>query len=97
MTLVVFSWLTTQKHFRDLVEAKLRESLQEDYAPNFEHDLTPYGWVDTGIEEEEEILTKECVWKSAQSEIWDEFCKREQRKASIDMDRLKRLQEVGWA
>jgi len=97
MTLVVFSWLTTQKHFRDLVEAKLRESSQEDYAPNFEHDLTPYGWVDTGIEEEEEILTKECVWKSAQSEIWDEFCKREQRKASIDMDRLKRLQEVGWA
>ena len=97
MTLVTFSWLTTQKHFRDLVDAKLRESLQDDYAPNFDQDLTPYGWVNNGLEEEEVVLTQQCIWKGAQSAVWEEFAERERRKATIDIDAMKRLHENGWA
>jgi len=96
MSLVVFSWLTTQKHFRDLVEATIRENLQEEYAPQFEHDLTPYGWIETHKPIEEVIVTEKDIWKSAQSDVWERFADDQRRKASIDMERLKRLQDYGW-
>jgi hypothetical protein len=96
MTLVSFSWLTTQKHFRDMVEAAVREDLREEYAPSFEHDLVPYGWVEDGTPAEEVILTERDVWKSAQSDIWEKYADQERIRATIDMDRLKRLHEYGW-
>ena len=71
--------------------------MQDDYAPNFDQDLTPYGWVNNGLEEEEVVLTQQCIWKSAQSAVWEEFAERERRKATIDIDAMKRLHEYGWA
>jgi hypothetical protein len=96
MTLVTFSWLTTQKHFRDMVEAALREDLQEEYTPQFDHDLTPYGWIETHHDVEEVILTDRDIWKSAQNDVWEHYAEQERIKATIDMVKLKRLQEVGW-
>jgi hypothetical protein len=43
------------------------------------------------------MLTKKDIWKSAQSDIWEHYAERERIKATIDMDRLKRLQDYGWA
>jgi len=96
MTLVTFSWLTTQKHFRDLVEAAIREDLQEEYTPQFEHDLTPYGWIEDHHDVEEVVLTERDIWKSAQNEIWEHYAEQERLRATIDTNRLKRLHEVGW-
>jgi Terminase RNaseH-like domain len=96
MTLVVFAWLTGQKHFRDMVEAAVRDDLVTEYAPQFEHDLTPYGWIQTHTEEEV-VVTKHDVWKSAQSEIWEDYAERERIRATIDMERLRRLEKIGWA
>ena len=96
MSLVTFSWLTTQKHFRDLVEAAVREDLQEEYTPQFEHDLTPYGWIEDHHDVEEVVLTERDIWKSAQNEIWEHYAEQERQRAAIDPNRLKRLHEVGW-
>jgi hypothetical protein len=97
MSLVTFSWLTTQKHFRDLVDSAVREDLLDEYTSNLDHDLTPYGWVETHQEVEEVICTEKDIWKSAQSEVWNQYADRERMKATIDMDKLKRLQDYGWA
>jgi hypothetical protein len=96
MALVSFSWLTTQKHFRDLIESSVREDLQAEYGPQMDHDMTPYGWVEEHMDAEEVVITDKDIWKSAQSDIWDEFSERERRHGSIDMERLNRLQESGW-
>jgi hypothetical protein len=96
MSLVSFAWLTTQKHFRDLVEAAVREDLQEEYAPQMEHDLTPFGWIEVHQDVVEIVLTEKDIWKSAQSDIWDKYADQERIKASIDMNRLKRLEAAGW-
>jgi len=96
MCLVSFCWLTTQKHFRDMVDAAVREDLRDTYAPNFDHDLTPYGWIETHQDVEEVIFTEKDIWKSAQSDVWEKFAEQERYRASIDMDRLKRLEKVGW-
>lgn len=96
MTLVTFSWLTTQKHFRDMIESAVRDDLVSEYAPQFEHDLTPYGWIQNHTEEEV-VITKHDIWKSAQSEIWENYAEQERLRATIDMDRLRRLEKVGWS
>jgi hypothetical protein len=61
-----------------------------------DHDMTPYGWVEEHMDAEEVVITDKDIWKSAQSDIWDEFSERERRHGSIDMERLNRLQESGW-
>jgi hypothetical protein len=96
MTLVTFSWLTTQKHFRDMMEASVREDLEGQFSSQLEHDLTPYGWVESHQEAEEVVLTEKDIWKSAQSDIWDQYAEQELQRASIDMDRLKNLEKAGW-
>lgn len=104
MTLVTFSWLTTQKHFRDLMEAKLRQSLQIEYAPNFEHDLTPYGFLQTGLEEEKpekdpDIDGGKDLWHRAGEHIWKRYEEDLIRAARrFDPDALNRLSDhYGWS
>jgi hypothetical protein len=107
MTLVTFSWLTTQKHFRDLMESKIRESLLEDFAPNFEHDLTPYGWVMNGFEEEKpekdpEIDGGKDLWRRVGDfnpyNDYDEDMERMRSNSRLDMDALERLNSYyGWS
>jgi hypothetical protein len=103
MTLVVFSWLTTQKHFRDLMEAKIRQSLQVDYAPNFEHDLTPYGYLQSGPVEEKpekdpEIDGGRDLWHRAGDHLWKRYEEDLMRAARrYDPDSMERLRDYyGW-
>lgn len=103
MTLVTFAWLTTQKHFRDLMEAKIRQSLQVDYAPNFEHDLTPYGWVLSGIQEDQpekdlEIDGGKDLWHRAGDTTWARYEEDLHRAArNYDPDAMERLRDhYGW-
>lgn len=101
MTLVAFSWLTSQKHFRDLLEAKIRQSLQVEMIDHFDHDLTPYGWIQNGLEKDKGIKIegdpKKDLWKSAQSATWNHYAERERQKATIDRSALHRLEQHGWS
>jgi hypothetical protein len=48
MCLVIFSWLVTQKHFKELIDHDIRVQLAEDNEAQLEHDLTPFGFVVNG-------------------------------------------------
>lgn len=95
MTLVCFSWLYQNKHFRDLMDAKVRQSLVLEYEPQFDHDLTPYGWVDDGRNGKKAELDDDMpgdLWISADSEIFGNYREEElnkQRYEQKTMDRLK--------
>lgn len=56
MGLVLFAWLSDQSYFKDLTSintlAKLREKTEEE----IEQDLLPFGFVDTGEYQEQEII-----------------------------------------
>jgi hypothetical protein len=97
MTLVSFAWLTTQKYFRDMMEAKVRQSFAEEYSNYFEHDLTPYGYILDHVNTVEQVVTPSDVWYSTQNQVWERFAEREKHRATMDIDRLKRLQEHGWS
>jgi hypothetical protein len=53
MTLVLFSWLTTNAYFRDLTDINIRTSIFENQIRQIESELTPFGFIDDGSVEAE--------------------------------------------
>jgi len=49
MTLVLFGWLTTQSYFKDLTNFDLRKNLFQEKIQKLEDELTPFGFIDDGI------------------------------------------------
>lgn len=52
MTLVLFSWLTTNQYFRELTNVNLRNAMYENKIKAIEDELTPFGFINNGIEDE---------------------------------------------
>jgi hypothetical protein len=50
MTLVLFAWVTTQSYFKDLNNINLREVMYKNQMERIEQELTPFGFIDDGVE-----------------------------------------------
>ena len=48
ITLVLFSWLTTQPYFKDLTDVDARSRILADKLKTEEDDLLPFGFIDSG-------------------------------------------------
>jgi hypothetical protein len=56
MTLVLFSWLSTQSYFKDLNDVNLRKVMYENQMKAIEDELTPFGFYNDGSSEDEQPL-----------------------------------------
>ena len=56
MTLVLFSWLTTNPYFKDLNNVNLREMMYKQHIREIEEHMTPLGWFNDGSPEIEPPL-----------------------------------------
>jgi len=56
MGLVLFAWLSDQTYFRDLTDINTMAALRERTEEEIEDDLLPFGFVNTGIEDEGPII-----------------------------------------
>jgi hypothetical protein len=56
MTLLLFAWLTSQPHFRDITDLDIRKRLLEEKMKLLEDDILPFGFVDAGMNREEEAF-----------------------------------------
>jgi len=54
MTLVLFSWLTSNPYFKDLNDVNMRQSMYESHIQQIEDELTPFGFYDDGQEDDRE-------------------------------------------
>jgi hypothetical protein len=48
MTLVLFSWLTTNPYFKDINNVNLRQIMYEQKIRQIEQEMTPIGWFNDG-------------------------------------------------
>ena len=53
MTLVLFGWLTTQTYFKELTNLDIRKDLYEEKMKQIEDDMTPFGFINDGVNDEE--------------------------------------------
>jgi hypothetical protein len=51
MTLVIFGWLSTQPYFKELSNLDIRRDVYSETIKNLEEDMTPFGFVDNGIDD----------------------------------------------
>jgi len=69
MTLVLFAWLTTQENFEDLRQSfNIREAIYSKQIESMEEDLTPFGFIENGLDDDVEIVEIEgdgTVWRSS--------------------------------
>ena len=49
MTLVLFGWLSTQSYFKELTNLDIRKDLYADKMKQIEDDMTPFGFIDDGV------------------------------------------------
>jgi hypothetical protein len=52
MCLVLFSWLTDQTYFKELVDLDIRKQLWKEKADLVEQDMAPFGFVLDGVTNE---------------------------------------------
>jgi hypothetical protein len=63
MPLVLFSWLTTNPYFKDLTNINIRKELYEKRIQDIEEEMTPFGIISTGHEEETFTDASGQVWQ----------------------------------
>jgi len=63
ITLVIFSWLTQQRYFKELTNIDLREKLYADKMKEIEQDLVPFGIISDGMEEETFVEGDGTLWR----------------------------------
>ena len=63
MTLVLFSWLTTNTYFKELTNINIRKELYEKRIEFIEQEVTPFGIIDDGTQEETYVDSSGQVWQ----------------------------------
>lgn len=64
MSLVMFSWFSSQPMFKDLNDIDLRTRLYDGQIQEIEDDLTPFGFIEDGIEGEDKYIVEDGeVWQ----------------------------------
>lgn len=64
MGLVLFGWLTNQAHFKEYAEINTLDKLRDRTDDELMNDLTPFGIIDSGPNEEEEEIDKPPMQKT---------------------------------
>ena len=60
-TLVLFSWLTTQSYFREIIDIDTRKRLYEKRIHDLEQSLSPFGFIEDGIVDYEDQKTQDAL------------------------------------
>ena len=71
MTLVLFSWLTTQSYFKSITGSDIRKDLYEEQIKNLEEEMTPFGFVDDGDAPAAIVDNHGTVWRGGTNENLD--------------------------
>lgn len=62
MPLVLFSWLTTNPYFKELTDVNIRKELYEARIRMIEDEVTPFGFINNGEEDEKFVDSSGQVW-----------------------------------
>ena len=69
MTLVLFGWLTTNQYFKELPDVNVRERIYKQQMLQIEDELTPFGFIDNGSDEET-FVSNNVVWSTDKNLPW---------------------------
>jgi len=65
MGLVMFAWMTTQPYFTEMMDMNIREDLYGDKIKQMEEEMTPFGFINDGNEQDFEVDSEGTMWTKA--------------------------------
>ena len=63
MCLVIFAWLVQQDYFKEMTDQDIRRRIYEEQKNAIEQDMAPFGFIDDGLEQEQEIDNQGNIWR----------------------------------
>ena len=63
MFLVLFAWLVQQEYFKEMTDQDIRRRIYEEQKNAIEQDMAPFGFIDDGLEQEQEIDSQGNIWR----------------------------------
>ncbi len=70
MTLVLFGWLTTNQYFKELTNMDIRAKMYEQQMQQIADEMTPFGFIDDGVDNEERFIDNNVVWSTQDELPW---------------------------
>ena len=67
MSLVLFAWMTSNPYFKDMTNVDIRERMYKDQMESIEDELTPFGSINNGFQEDYFVSNGD-LWKVAQED-----------------------------
>ena len=72
MCMVIYAWAVAQDYFREMTDQSVRQELYEKDKDSLEEDMSPFGFINDGTEDEVIVEKEEgLVWNKA--EVYDEY------------------------
>ena len=71
MPLVLFSWLSTNPYFKDITNINIRKEIYEKQIQMIEEEITPFGIIDDGTEENVYVDGSGQVWEEQKPQKYD--------------------------
>ena len=68
MCLVIFAWLAVQDYFREMTDNDVRQRIYEEQKNQIEQDMSPFGFIVTGLEGDEGIVTDGSLWEYGETQ-----------------------------
>ena len=64
MCLVIYAWLVAQDYFKELTDQDVRKRIYEDQKNQIEQDMSPFGFIETGLDGDTFVDGEGDVWKT---------------------------------
>ena len=62
MCMVIFAWLVQQEYFKEMTDNDIRQRIYDEQKNQIEQDMSPFGFITTGLEGDEGFVTDGAVW-----------------------------------
>ena len=62
MCMVIFAWLVQQDYFKEMTDNDIRQRIYEDQKNQIEQDMSPFGFITTGLEGDDGFVSDGTVW-----------------------------------
>ena len=62
MCMVIYAWAVAQDYFKEMVDQSIREELYEKDKSQLEEDMSPFGFIETGLPDSMEVDGNGEVW-----------------------------------
>ena len=92
MCMVIYAWAVAQDYFIEMTEQSIRKELYEKDKRQLEEDMSPFGFIEDGTEDEV-IVEKDMVWTLAAD--WAESSRWEKYREKVEDIPLGEIGEYG--